>query len=238
MATPEAAARAWARELPRDFVLRLAQALLDGPQALQALKTEVVLAPSKAAVQSAHAFAKQGAGPYLAGLLVGRLGANDEQQSVVPVWTGPESGATSGRLTLAVVSDLIGEARTEILLASYATIPGAGIRESLEAAVGRGVEVTLLLERPSDNPKFTGSNDPFPGLRARRLVWRASARPSGAAMHAKILVVDRIIALVGSANLTGYALERNLEAGLLVRGGPVPPLIVDHLLTADGLERV
>ncbi|WP_425454039.1 phospholipase D-like domain-containing protein [Nocardioides immobilis] len=38
-------------------------------------------------------------------------------------------------------------------------------------------------------------------------------------MHAKVLVVDRRTALVGSANLTGHALERNLECGLLVRGG-------------------
>ncbi len=55
-------------------------------------------------------------------------------------------------------------------------------------------------------------------------------------MHAKILVVDRRVALVGSANLTGYGLERNLECGLLVRGGPVPRLLVEHLLTARGLE--
>ncbi len=55
-------------------------------------------------------------------------------------------------------------------------------------------------------------------------------------MHAKVLVVDRRTALVGSANLTGYALERNLECGLLLRGGPVPSLLVDHLLSANGLE--
>lgn len=41
-------------------------------------------------------------------------------------------------------------------------------------------------------------------------------------MHAKVQVVDRRTALVGSANLTGYGLERNLECGLLVTGGAVP----------------
>jgi cardiolipin synthase len=57
-------------------------------------------------------------------------------------------------------------------------------------------------------------------------------------MHAKVLVVDRQTALVGSANLTGYGLERNLEAGVLIRGGPVPSLLAEHLLTARGIEDV
>jgi phosphatidylserine/phosphatidylglycerophosphate/cardiolipin synthase-like enzyme len=55
-------------------------------------------------------------------------------------------------------------------------------------------------------------------------------------MHAKVLVVDRKTALVGSANLTGYGLERNLEAGMLIRGGPVPALLAEHLFTARGIE--
>ncbi len=55
-------------------------------------------------------------------------------------------------------------------------------------------------------------------------------------MHAKVLVVDCRTALVGSANLTGHALERNLECGLLIRGGTVPTLLVDHLLSAGGLQ--
>ncbi len=57
-------------------------------------------------------------------------------------------------------------------------------------------------------------------------------------MHAKVLIVDRRTALVGSANLTGPALERNLECGLLVSGGPVPTLLADHLFAAHGLTEV
>jgi phosphatidylserine/phosphatidylglycerophosphate/cardiolipin synthase-like enzyme len=55
-------------------------------------------------------------------------------------------------------------------------------------------------------------------------------------MHAKVLVVDRSVALVGSANLTGYGLERNLECGLLIRGGPVPAALAEHLLHVDDLQ--
>jgi cardiolipin synthase len=55
-------------------------------------------------------------------------------------------------------------------------------------------------------------------------------------MHAKVLVVDRQTALVGSANLTGYGLERNLEAGILIRGGHVPALLAEHLFSAQGVQ--
>jgi phosphatidylserine/phosphatidylglycerophosphate/cardiolipin synthase-like enzyme len=55
-------------------------------------------------------------------------------------------------------------------------------------------------------------------------------------MHAKILIVDRRTALIGSANLTGSALQRNLECGLLVRGGHIPGQLAEHLLTARGVS--
>jgi phosphatidylserine/phosphatidylglycerophosphate/cardiolipin synthase-like enzyme len=51
-------------------------------------------------------------------------------------------------------------------------------------------------------------------------------------------VVDRESALVGSANLTGYVLERNLEWGLLIRGGRLPAAVAEQVLNADGLIRV
>jgi phosphatidylserine/phosphatidylglycerophosphate/cardiolipin synthase-like enzyme len=56
------------------------------------------------------------------------------------------------------------------------------------------------------------------------------------ALHAKIIVVDDRIALVGSANLTGRAMEANLECGILIRGGRQPRAISEHIaeLRAQG----
>jgi cardiolipin synthase len=48
--------------------------------------------------------------------------------------------------------------------------------------------------------------------------------------------VDHRTALIGSANVTGYGLDRNLECGVLIRGGTVPRRLVDHLLSARGIE--
>jgi len=67
----------------------------------------------------------------------------------------------------------------------------------------------------------------------------AAQRPPGAALHAKVIVVDDRIALVGSANLTGRAMEANLECGILIRGGPQLRAIRDHIagLRAAGILR-
>lgn len=233
---PNALAREWSSQLPGPFARRLAQALVAGPAALQALKSVAAQPSSAAALRSALTVSTRGDGPYLAGLILGRLEADEEHATITPVWTGPTSSARHGRLTLAVLSDLIAEATREIVLVSYATLPSPDVRAALLKATDGGVALVLLLERPVDNPGFQGQANPFPGLPAMRLHWPSSVRERNASMHAKILVVDRRVALVGSANLTGYGLERNLECGLLVRGGPVPRLLVEHLLTARGLE--
>lgn len=235
---PSQSARTWAQQLPREFARQLAEALREGRDALQALRADTVLPASTAAVRKALDLTRQGDGPYAAGLLTGRLDASAAQPQITPVWTGPESATGGGRLTLAVIADLIDEAQREIILVSYATIPGENIRGALEDAARRGAQITLLLERNTDNPNFNASHDPFPDLTARRLAWPAVARPAGASLHAKVLVVDRETALVGSANLTGYALERNLECGLLLRGGQGPQLLAQHLLTAAGIQQV
>jgi cardiolipin synthase A/B len=123
---------------------------------------------------------------------------------------------------------------------SYATYTEPSIAAALSAAVARGVTVTLLAERHADNPSYTALGTPFPGLPALRLHWPADSRPPGASLHAKIIVVDDQVALIGSANLTSRAMESNLECGILIRGGPQPRAVRDHitrLYTAGLLRR-
>lgn len=227
---PAALARQWARELPVAFAYRLADALRDGPDAVRSLRHETTLPSSLGAVGRALELVQTGRGSYASGALTAYLDSEADRPTVTPVWTGPESTHSGGRLTLAVLVDLISEAHHDILLVSYATYPSDEVRAALAEAVARGVELTTLLERPADNAEFSGHGDPLAGIRARRFTWLAADRPAGASMHAKVLIVDRCVALVGSANLTSYGLERNLECGLLIRGGPVPAALADHLL--------
>src|SRR5579875_2886337 len=215
-----------------DWAARLAGRLpaadvggLAGAPAVRALRAATAAPVVRTACDELLAWIDRAGPAYLAGLLAGAARAIQQarrNQSVDVVWTGPESAVTTGRLTAAAVTDLIEQARREILLVSYATQTEQGISAALQAASARGVSITLLAERHADNPGYAPEAAPFPGLHAAR-------RPPGAALHAKIIVVDDRIALVGSANLTSRAMETNLECGILIRGGPQPRAIRDHI---------
>lgn len=176
---------------------------------------------------------------YLAGVLDGAAAAAERsrgRQSVEVVWTGPSSDVSTGRFTAVTVTDLITESRRELLLVTYMVHRDRVLTGALTAAVERGVTITLVYERHDDNRQFSSEAVPFPGLDAIRLHWPRVSRPARAALHAKVMVVDDHVALVGSANLTGQAMEANLECGILIRGGPQPRAIRDHItgLTVAG----
>jgi cardiolipin synthase len=218
--------------LPLADVRRLAEAATEGEpgvRRLRATASSVILRDACDQLSKRLAYAEPA---YLSGMLAGAAHAVSRarlQQSVSVVWTGPESGVSSSRLTAAAVIDLINAARSEILLVSYATHNEPSIKAALSAATARNVAVTLLAERQEDNPSYTAAGTPFSGLNVLRLHWPASSRAPGAALHAKIIVVDDHVALVGSANLTSRAMESNLECGILIRGGPQPRAIHDHI---------
>jgi len=221
-----------AEHLPAADVRRLASAAAEGPAAVRALRGQAGAAVLRSACDQLLAMLSGEDPAYLTGLLAGAAQAVDrarQRQSLDVVWTGPETGSGVGRLTAATVIDLIGQARREILIVSYATHSEPAIEAALAAAAGRGVEIAILAERHADNPSYSATGTPFPGLQALRLRWPASHRPVGAALHAKILVVDQLLALIGSANFTGRGMESNLECGILIRGGPQPSAILDHI---------
>ena len=61
-------------------------------------------------------------------------------------------------------------------------------------------------------------------------VWTDRSAPFVAGrVHAKLAVADASAAFLTSANLTGHALEKNMEAGVILQGGRVPQNLRDHL---------
>lgn len=226
-----AAAVRLSRKLPAGDVRQLAAAARQGAAAVQQLRAVAAGAVLRSACDKALTLDLINAGPEFAGALLGALEADRVAAAAMidVVWTGPDSDVGTSRLTSAVIVELIDEARTDVLLVGYAVHTEPTVAGALSAAAARGVTLTLLLERTADNPGFTGHGTPFPGLAATRLCWPGGARPVGASLHAKVLVVDGRAALIGSANVTGAALGRNLECGLLVRGGPHPGQVRDHV---------
>lgn len=159
------------------------------------------------------------------------------ETSVDPVVTGPTTYVVPLRSTSAVVLRLIGEARTELLLTSFANYPPPWLLDALQAALDRGISLTLLLETlDQDGVEWPAAHN-FDRLQGKLtiLIWpREQREATGAAlprMHAKIVIADRRAALVTSANLTGNALDHSLEVGVLIRGGDVPIRLANHVDT-------
>ena len=96
---------------------------------------------------------------------------------------------------------------------AYFVAPDRVVR-ALIGAARRGVLVHLLL--PGRN------NHPIAGLAARRIyepLLEAGARIcewNGVMLHAKTLVVDGVISMVGSSNLDPLSLHRNYELNVLI----------------------
>jgi cardiolipin synthase len=226
-------ARRLTERLPPPDVQRLAAAVGTGADAVRRLHAEAG-GPLAAACQRALDL---GVSPLLAGALLGAAAVRQhDQRRVDLVWSGPGSTVDTGRLTAAVLADLLDAAQRHVLLAGFAVHTEPRVRDALHAAAARGVDITLLLERPADNAHYSGPNHPFPDLPARRLAWPLRRRPPGASLHAKMLAVDDRYLLVGSANVTAAALDRNLECGLLLDGGREAEAARRHVeaLTAAG----
>ena len=68
--------------------------------------------------------------------------------------------------------------------------------------------------------------------------WRPPPNHPYTKLHAKCLVVDRLDALVTSANFTFHGLESNLELGLRVRGPQAGAIAerFDHLIASKVLQ--
>jgi cardiolipin synthase len=229
-----------AEELPFGDITQLAHACQKGESGLRSLEAQAAGTTIRGACRQLRSHLAGGADRgYTAGLLIGAAQARRRYRSMHyadVVWTGPASEVQTSRLTSAVVTELIDSAQSELLLVSFAAFPPASLTLALAGAAARGVEVTLLLEQPADNPAFRGGAT-FPAIPAVRWKWPRGNREPGAALHAKVIVVDRQVALVGSANLTSHAFEKNLECGILLRDPEHARAIAGHLdsLRATGV---
>lgn len=120
-----------------------------------------------------------------------------------------------------VIEDLIRSARSEVLMLAYLLSESAvPIVRLLESAVQKGIPLTLVVNDLETLPQtlktrldslkqdYRHANIlEFKGLKVEQL-------------HAKVLVVDRKKALVGSANFTWGGLVTNHEIAVLLDGNP------------------
>lgn len=174
-----------------------------------------------------------------AGAFLRGLAAAQEQLTtsvtVETVWSGPSSHAVPVRATAQALVEVIAGAAHELLLATYSAKPHEDIRAALSSAVARGVAVTVVVETLQGAGSALAGSEPaaafaaIPGVQ----LWHwpvAQRHETGSKMHAKLAVADRQVLLVSSANLTQSGVAKNIEAGLLVRGGHAPRRAAEHIV--------
>jgi phosphatidylserine/phosphatidylglycerophosphate/cardiolipin synthase-like enzyme len=160
------------------------------------------------------------------------------KERVELTWTGPKTRNVNLRRTDQALVELIDAAQKRILIVSFAVYKAKLILSALERAADRGVEITVIVESP-DVSEGKIAHDTIANLgktlnkRAKIFTWPYSKRettPNGkyGSLHAKVAVGDENTLYISSANLTEYAMNLNMEMGLLLVGGDLPRQVNGH----------
>ena len=109
----------------------------------------------------------------------------------------------------------INAAQNEILIANAYFLPGLRFGLALHAAARRGVQITVLLQGKTDHPLLRYATQTLYAalLKAGIRIYEYEK----SFMHAKVAVVDRLWATVGSSNIDPFSLLLAKEANLFVR---------------------
>jgi phosphatidylserine/phosphatidylglycerophosphate/cardiolipin synthase-like enzyme len=144
------------------------------------------------------------------------------------VWTLPASHPMAAKIgdsyTKAILG-VIGNTRSELVMTSpFMQEHGiSSLMEALVDALGRGVKLTVLTHHADD----LGSSQSIAVEELRREATRlgkslrvfTADAPVGSMLHAKLVIADEDVMVLGSANLTSPGLEQNIEAGVVLGGG-------------------
>jgi cardiolipin synthase len=171
----------------------------------------------------------------LAPMLEVALAAKRSRQTTELVWTGPSTPVVPVRRTEQVLADLIRCAERRLTMTSFGIFQVPRLVEDLEQALTRGVALRIVLgDRESRADQEIDRQRQQLGrvvaAQATLLHWPPERRPRdeqghAGLMHIKAAVADSKVAFLTSANLTEAALERNMELGVLIRGGGLPAAI-------------
>jgi phosphatidylserine/phosphatidylglycerophosphate/cardiolipin synthase-like enzyme len=183
--------------------------------------------------------------------------ADELARAVDLVWTGPEVAGMQNRDTGAVTRELFSSATESVLIAGYAIYQGndlfATLARRMEALPDLRVRFVVDIPREFGDTTFgpdlvyryaaNFKSNNWPGSRLPEVLYDPRSLEldpkKRSSMHAKVLVVDKKVALITSANFTQAAQTKNIEVGALVRMGAIATQVVEHFeaLEAQGWLR-
>ena len=122
-------------------------------------------------------------------------------------------------------------------MVSFAVYKAQNIIEAIENAIRRNVKVDLFLEDLDDSKRkisFSGTKafSSYVFRLASIYTWPIAARPKTidgrfGSLHAKVAVADGNKVFISSANLTEYAMELNIEMGVMIEDALIGQQIKD-----------
>jgi phosphatidylserine/phosphatidylglycerophosphate/cardiolipin synthase-like enzyme len=167
------------------------------------------------------------------------------------VWTGCESSTIPFRRTDQTLLEVINSAKESLLVVSFAVYKASSVINAISEAIHRGVRTTIILETDSgENGKVSIAGiDSFTKNEFRLAnfySWPIDQRPIDSqghygSLHAKLAVSDEKRLFITSANLTDYAMELNMEMGILINDGDLARQVSIHfseLINQDVLRLV
>ncbi len=202
------------------------------------------------------------AAPHLALLLDQAAQAAEARMSMARdvefVWTGLEGANAHVRDTAVVVEQLFAQAERSVLVSTFVVQQGSRVFEALATRMTErpalAVRLFVHIERGERDTRYESELlREFVARFAKQWPWRKKPEvyydPRGLALdrntranwHAKCVVVDDEHAFVTSANFTGWAQERNVEAGVLLHTPAIAREIrgqFDALVTSSQVCRV
>jgi cardiolipin synthase len=110
-------------------------------------------------------------------------------------------------------SELIHSAREELVVTTPYFIPDEQLLYALSCAARRGVRTTLIFPKRNDSRFVAGASRSYYGDLIKAGADIFEFRPG--ILHSKTMVVDRTVALIGSANLDRRSFELNFENNIL-----------------------
>lgn len=142
-----------------------------------------------------------------------------------------------------ILSELISGAQQEIMLTAYSVTAGSDrVWAELERALATGIRVTVIVDRLQEQHAETRALlerllDAYP---AAFSLFDFSGEDSTTGLHAKVLVVDRNAALVGSANLSHRGMVSAHEMATIIRGPTADRIAgrVDTLICSPHAVRI
>jgi phosphatidylserine/phosphatidylglycerophosphate/cardiolipin synthase-like enzyme len=162
---------------------------------------------------------------------------SDNERLIEMIWTGPANNRFPVRRIDQVFYDLVAKASRSILLVTFAAYRVDHLCQHLAKAIDGGAKVTLIFESEAESEgqltkDAAAAFKVLPPAKMRIYYWPLAKRernPAGrpGKLHVKCAVIDDV-ALIGSANLTDDAFNRNMELGVLIREPATVSAILRH----------